>query len=186
MLKINDKLDSRLLLHICCAPCALSPVPEFFGRIEYSGFFFNPNIYDSIEYEKRLFEVEKISEIFKFPLIVSQTSYYDFIDFVKGLENEPEGGARCLKCFELRLSETFKYAKQNNFKYIATTLSTSPHKNISAINAIASRLSERFSGVTFLEYDFKKNEGYKKSIERCKSFSIYRQNYCGCSFSIHK
>jgi len=180
------EIDSRILLHACCAPCALSPVPEFASckNIGYDVFFYNPNIFDEAEYAKRLGEVEKIAQIFKFRLFIQNDGYSKFLQRVEGLENEPEGGGRCVKCFELRLQAAFKFASAGGYKYVATTLTTSPHKNAPLINSIGRKITAEYGdSVRLIEFDFKKNNGFKNSIDYCRKYSIYRQNYCGCHFS---
>ncbi len=185
MFNIKEEIDSRILLHICCAPCALSPVPVFSeSAAGFDAFFYNPNIFDEAEHSRRLDEVKKIAGIFDFKLFIKVDEYSKFLNYVSGLENEPEGGSRCGKCFELRLGAAFDFAAGNGYKYVASSLSTSPHKNINLINSIGASLSIRHGGtVKLIEFDFKKADGYKKSIDYCKKYSIYRQNYCGCHFS---
>ena len=181
----NEKIDSKILLHACCAPCALSPVPEFSASgIDYDVFFYNPNIFDETEHEKRLGEVKKISEIFKFRIFIQKDEYSKFLIYIAGAENEPEGGARCAKCFEMRLTAAFEFAAAGGYKFVATTLSTSPHKNVALINSLGRKIAAGYNNVIrLIEFDFKKNNGYKNSIDYCKKYSIYRQNYCGCHFS---
>ncbi|EKD69648.1 MAG: hypothetical protein ACD_47C00048G0003 [uncultured bacterium] len=182
---VKSEFDSKILLHACCAPCALSPVPEFAAAgLAFDAFFYNPNIYDAAEHDKRLAEVKKIAGIFGFELFIRNDEYSKFLEFVSGLENEPEGAARCAKCIEMRLAAAFEFASAGGYKYVATTLSTSPHKNVKLINSLGAALSEKHGGlVKLIEFDFKKNDGYKNSVDYCKKYSIYRQTYCGCHFS---
>ncbi len=182
---VKSEFDSKILLHACCAPCALAPVPEFTqAGVAFDAFFYNPNIFDGAEHDKRLAEVKKIAGIFGFALFIQNDEYSKFLELVSGLENEPEGGARCAKCIEMRLAAAFEFASAGGYKYVATTLSTSPHKNVKLINSLGAALSEKHGGrVKLVEFDFKKNDGYKVSIDQCKKYSIYRQNYCGCHFS---
>lgn len=182
---IKNEIESRILLHACCAPCALSPVPEFGAAgIDYDVFFYNPNIFDETEHEKRLGEVKKIAEIFKFQLFIQIDQYSNFLTYIAGTESEPEGGARCSKCFEMRLAAAFKFAAAGGYKFVATTLSTSPHKNAGLINSLGRKIAAEYdNAVRLIEFDFKKNNGFKNSIDHCKKHSIYRQNYCGCHFS---
>jgi len=183
-MKELENINEKILLHICCAPCASVPFFELpAAGMNLTGFFYNPNIYDNSEKEKRRLEVKKIEEIFKVRCVYSDDSYERYLDFIKGLENEPEGGARCLKCFEMRLLKSFEYAKNNDFKYVTTTLTISPHKNSKIIHSAGNLIAEKFPDLKFLDFDFKKKEGYKKSIQICSQYSIYRQNYCGCHFS---
>jgi hypothetical protein len=183
---ITTEINSKILLHACCAPCALSPAPEFEASedIDYDVFFYNPNIFDEAEHDKRLGEVKKISEIFKFRLFIQNDEYSKFLEYAAGLENEPEGGTRCVKCFEMRLAAAFKFASAGGYKCVATTLTTSPHKNASLINSLGRKIAAGYdNAIRLIEFDFKKNNGFKSSIDYCKKYSIYRQNYCGCHFS---
>ena len=179
----------KLLLHACCAPCA-SYVLEYLSKyFQIDVFYFNPNIYPTKEYEKRGRELEKLISLMPFDnpvkLIPSEYDPSRFYDAAKGLETEREGGARCTECFELRLSETAKIAKAGNYDWFATTLTVSPHKNAQLINEIGQRLG-RDMGAEYLVSDFKKREGYKRSIELCKQYDIYRQCYCGCEYSLRQ
>ena len=148
--------------------------------------FYNPNITSSTEYDYRYSELKRlVSEMNlgdKVTMIDSDYSPDDFIDSIKGLENEPEGGARCAVCFKQRLKETAKKAVDNSCDYFATTLTISPLKNSSIINSIGESISREVS-VEYLPSDFKKKNGYKRSIELSKEYNLYRQNYCGCVFS---
>lgn len=182
-MKTPETIDKKTLLHICCAPCAAPALLDLSGNDKVTGFFYNPNIHPDEEHEKRLGELPKISEIFKIPYICVRSDYSTFLRFIKGLEEEPEGGARCAKCFELRLSGAFEYAAENGFSYVGTTLSTSPHKNIKLINSTGNAIAEKYNGLEFLEFDFKKKDGFKKSVQLCEKYFIYRQKYCGCHFS---
>lgn len=183
--KIIDGLDGRprLALHSCCAPCS-SYVLEYLSQyFDITLFYYNPNIYPAEEYEHRLREQLRLCELLH---IKTHPCAYDperYFDCVKGLENEPEGGARCTKCFELRLDYTAALAKQLDFPLLTTTLTISPHKNAPLINTIGEKTAEKY-GITWLPGDFKKKNGYLRSIQLCKEYDIYRQNYCGCKFSI--
>lgn len=174
----------RLLLHACCAPCSsycLELLAEFF---EITVFFYNPNISPEEEYLKRYDELSRFIEEGKIKAysVKAQYDYNEFLSVSKGLENEPEGGKRCYKCYRLRLFKTAEYAKNNGFDYFATTLSISPYKNADWLNKLGSEAEERF-GVHYLYADFKKKNGYKRSIELSKIYNLYRQDYCGCAFS---
>lgn len=185
--KVSEQPNKpTLLLHACCAPCA-TYVLEYLSRyFDITLFFCNPNITDTAEYEKRLSELKKLCETADFArnieIVEDNLSSEDFFEYVKGFENEPEGGARCTRCFNLRLLRTAEYAKRENFDYFTTTLTISPHKNADLINRIGSHLSEEH-GVAFLPSDFKKRGGYQRSIVLCREYNIYRQHYCGCEFS---
>jgi len=185
----NIKADNSvptLLLHACCAPCS-SYVLEYLSQyFKIFILYYNPNISPNSEYEYRLNEEKRlISEMnFKNPVEILECTYNpdEFFSKVKGLEKEPEGGARCKVCFELRLRESAKFCKDLGCDYFATTLTISPLKNASLINEIGEQIAEEF-GVKYLPSDFKKKNGYKRSIELSREHNLYRQNYCGCIFS---
>lgn len=179
----------RLLLHSCCGPCS-SYVLEYLSRyFEVTVLFFNPNIYPAAEFDKRLKTQEKLIREMSFEnpvsLIAAPYSFDEFAAVSKGLEAEREGGARCTQCFKLRLKKTAYEAQRLGFDVFATTLSVSPHKNAALLNEIGEAFSEE-TGVKFLAADFKKREGYKRSIELSKQYDLYRQEYCGCEFSMPK
>lgn len=176
----------RLLLHICCAPCSsyvLEYLSEFF---HITLFFYNPNITSENEYNYRIDEAKRL--IAEMPLsgkvdfISGRYDIAEFFSVAKGFENEPEGGERCFRCYELRLRETADFAKKNGFDYFTTTLSISPYKNAEKLNSIGKKLSEEY-GVKYLFSDFKKKNGYKRSIELSQEYNLYRQDYCGCIYS---
>lgn len=172
----------KLLLHSCCAPCSsavLQRVCEFF---DVTVLYYNPNIFPSEEYEKRKSEQIKLCKILNVNFLNCEYNEKDFLTSVLGLENEPEGGARCSKCFYLRLNKTAQIAKENNFDFYGTTLTISPHKNEQLINKIGKFLQEKYN-INFLFADFKKQNGYLQSIKLSKEYNLYRQNYCGCRFS---
>lgn len=182
----KDGITPTLLLHVCCAPCSsycLEYLSEYFNIIV---FYYNPNISYKEEYEYRLSEEKRLISEMKFKnsvrIIESHYDPNEFFDVAKGLENEPEGGKRCLECFKLRLDESCKKAKEIGADYITTTLTISPLKNAQALNEIGSAYAENH-GVSWLFSDFKKREGYKRSITLSKEYNLYRQNYCGCIFS---
>ncbi|WMJ79870.1 epoxyqueuosine reductase QueH [Clostridium sp. MB40-C1] len=184
-IKALDKVPS-LLLHSCCAPCSsyvLEYLSEFFN---ITIFYYNPNIHPENEYRKRVQEQKEfISQLptkTKINFIEGNYNTQEFFNITKGLEEEREGGTRCFKCYELRLREAAKKAKELNFDYFTTVLSISPHKNSEKINEIGEKLAEEFN-IKFLNSDFKKKNGYKRSIELSKEYNLYRQNYCGCVYS---
>ena len=179
----------KLLVHSCCAPCS-SYVLEYLNKyFNITVLYYNPNIYPFEEYEYRKNEQKRLISEMKFENPVSFIdSDYDNNSFnkaVKGLEAEPEGGKRCEKCFELRLNKTAEVAKENGFDYFVTTLSISPLKNAETLNRIGKEVGEKY-GVKYLLSDFKKNNGYKRSIELSREYSLYRQNFCGCVYSKQK
>lgn len=179
----------KLLLHSCCAPCSSYCLEYLSNYFDIGVFYYNPNITDAAEYARRLSEQRRLCDEMPFANCVKVTDGgygpQEFFSAARGLENEPEGGARCLKCFELRLERTAKLAKELNCDYFATTLTLSPLKNAPAINEIGERLGQKY-GVSYLCSDFKKREGYKRSIELSRIYGLYRQNYCGCVFSRRK
>ena len=176
----------RLLLHACCAPCA-SYVLEYLNKYFYiTLFFYNPNIDSAEEYEKRKLELARlVSELsLKNRVSIINGDYNPdlFLNASRGLEGEPERGARCDKCFALRLEESARLAKEQDFDYFCTTLSISPHKNAALLNKIGEDLAVKY-GVPYLPSDFKKKGGYLRSIELSKKYNLYRQDFCGCKFS---
>lgn len=191
MKEINSlKSKPKLLLHSCCAPCSSSVLERLGKFFDITVFFYNPNIDNNEEYFKRQDEeIRLIEELNKenngnnlIKIITNPHLSEDYISVVKGLENEKEGGSRCEKCFNLRLSKTAEFAKLNRFEYFTTTLSVSPHKNAQKLNEIGNIVAKQYD-IKFLMSDFKKQEGYKRSIELSKKYNLYRQDYCGCKFS---
>ena len=175
-----------LLLHSCCAPCS-SYVLEYLSQyFQITVFYYNPNIYPESEYTKRILEQQTLIGQMKSKYPVSfMAGAYDkerFYAMAEGMETLKEGGARCMKCYELRLREAAEVAKKGNFDYFTTTLSISPMKNAVKLNEIGMRLAEEYQ-VAYLLSDFKKKNGYKRSIELSKEYGLYRQDYCGCEFS---
>ena len=175
-----------LLLHCCCAPCSsyvLEYLTEYF-RITVH--FYNPNISEKAEYEKRSAELRRLvsEQTHRYPVTFTEGAYEPekFYETAKGYEDVPEGGERCFRCYRLRLSEAADAAKAGGFSYFTTTLSISPLKNARKLNEIGAEESERV-GVPYLFSDFKKKEGYKRSIVLSQKYSLYRQDYCGCEFS---
>lgn len=175
-----------LLMHSCCAPCSsycLSYLAEFF---KITIFYYNPNISPREEYEKRVQEqIRLIQELpVKYSISFAEGRYdpQRFYDMAKGLEETPEGGARCFQCYEMRQREAAIYAKEHGFDYFTTTLSVSPHKNAQKLNEIGQQLAKEYQ-IPYLVSDFKKKGGYLKSIELSREYDLYRQNYCGCEFS---
>ena len=178
-----------LMIHSCCAPCS-SYVLEYLSEyFKITIFYYNPNIYPESEYTKRILEQQKLIRDMKFRYPVSfLAGKYDkekFYEMAAGMEDLKEGGARCMKCYELRLTETARQAVAGEFNYFTTTLSISPMKNAQKLNEIGVRLGEEY-GVEYLVSDFKKKNGYKRSIELSKEYGLYRQDYCGCEFSLRE
>lgn len=176
----------RLLLHSCCAPCS-SYVLEYLSEyFEITIFYFNPNISPEAEYHYRVEEEKRLIVAMPFsnPVHFLEGEYRPerFLDAVKGYEGEKEGGERCFRCYELRLREAAVLAKKGGFDYFTTTLSISPLKNAEKLNQIGKALAQEY-GVSYLFSDFKKKNGYQRSIELSQEYGLYRQNYCGCVFS---
>jgi predicted adenine nucleotide alpha hydrolase (AANH) superfamily ATPase len=174
----------KILLHVCCAVCCSAVIEQLKGN-EVVLFFSNSNIDSLDEFEKRLLNAKKIAEIYGLNLVVDGYKHKEWINFISGLENEPEKGLRCLKCFEFNLRKTAEKAKEFGISNITTTLTISPHKDSKKIFEIGKRIGKEF-GVNFLELNFKKNDGFKLSGELSKKHNIYRQNYCGCEFSLRR
>ena len=176
----------RLLLHACCAPCS-SAVLEYLSQYFFiTLLYYNPNIAPYEEYEKREAELRRlVSQMhFTHPVELLPCSYNGqaFVEAARGLEGEPEGGKRCEACFRLRLEYAAKEAARLHFDYYTTTLTISPMKNARLLNQLGEELGEKY-GVAHLPSDFKKKDGYKRSIELSKEYGLYRQDYCGCAFS---
>ena len=184
IIKKEEGKNPRLLLQACCAPCS-SYVLEYLSKyFDISILYYNPNIFPEEEFTKRYEEVKRLIKDMnlEIPLINIGYRNEEFEDVIEGLKNEKEGGKRCFKCYELRLRETAKYAKEHNFDYFGTTLSISPYKNANKLNEIGKLLEEEYN-INYLYSDFKKKNGYKRSIELSKIYNLYRQNYCGCIYS---
>ena len=183
---IEEGCTPSILLHSCCAPCSSHVISTLTPHFNITILYYNPNIEPKEEYEHR--KEEEIRFINEYPNI----NKLDFLDCdhenevyhetIKGLENEKEGGARCMKCYLLRLEKTAKIAKEQGYDYFATTLTVSPLKNSKKLNEFGEYLSQKYN-IKYLYSDFKKKEGYKHSIELAKEYNLYRQDYCGCIYS---
>lgn len=182
----NQKKTPTLLLHSCCAPCSSYVLNYLSDYFLITILYYNPNIDTKEEYEKRKNEqIRLIQEMpFKNPVTILDCSYESekYYASVKGLELEKEGGSRCAICYNLRLEKTAQIASLHHFDYFGTTLSVSPYKNAQVLNELGKNLEQKYQ-VAYLYSDFKKREGYKKSIELSKKYALYRQNYCGCVYS---
>lgn len=185
MLKIIESLGGerkKLLLHACCAPCSSACLERLKNYFNVTAFFYNPNIEDA-EYLKRKAELIRfIGETGWADILDCDHDTGEFYSAISGYENCEEGGERCKICFKLRLERTARAAKEGGFDYFCTTLTLSPLKDSAAINAIGGELAEKY-GVSWLYSDFKKQNGYLRSLQLSKEHSLYRQNYCGCVFS---
>ncbi len=173
----------RLLLHICCAGCGIFVSQELRKKYDVTIYYYNPNIDTKDEWEKRLGVVKKIATNFKLKLIFeNKYTHKAWLKKIKGLEKERERGKRCEICYKCRLEKAAKLAQKENFDCFTTTLTVSPHKNSKFINEIGNNLEKKYK-VKFLAKDFKKHDGFKKSVMMSRGLSLYRQNYCGCEFS---
>ena len=176
----------RLLLHSCCAPCSSYTLEYLANYFEITVLYYNPNISPKEEFEKRFAEQKRLIESMpakhKITLIKGEYNYEDFEKIARGYEDVPEGGERCFRCYRLRLSRAAELAREKGFDYFCTTLSISPLKNSQKINEIGYELEKEY-GVAWLPSDFKKREGYKRSIELSREYNLYRQNFCGCIYS---
>lgn len=174
----------KLLLHACCAPCSSSVLLKIARYFDITILFYNPNITDYDEYLKRKKELEEFLSMANYNIKLLDCNYYveKFIDMAYPLRDLKEGSVRCYKCYLMRLTETAKMAKKYNFDYFTTTLSVSPYKNSKWLNEIGKSLEDEYQ-VKYLYSDFKKKDGYKKSIELSLKYHLYRQDYCGCVYS---
>jgi len=176
----------KILVHACCAPCASYSVEklisEGFSPVIY---FYNPNIFPVEEFQKRKEELVKFCETKGYELVLGEEDFESWDFAVKGLEDEKEGGKRCLACFQFRLEKTARLAKEKGYRGFTTVLTISPHKNSEAIIRIGKEIASECE-IDFIEENFKKNDGFKKSLELSEEYGFYRQNYCGCRFSIRK
>jgi len=175
-------MKKSLLLHICCAPDATVSVERLLPGYDITCYFFNPNIHPEEEYHLRLSEAQRLARDMNIPLAWGDYSSKLWMEAVRGLEEEPEGGKRCEVCFSFRLDGTAKYAAQHGFKAFSTVLTVSPHKNADTINKIGSEIGRHY-GLEFLCLDLKKKDGFGRSVALSKHYKLYRQNYCGCLFS---
>lgn len=194
------KVDRRkLLLHSCCGPCSTGVIERLVSEYDVTVFFYNPNIYPKEEYLRRLSAQKKFIESFnktrkagetekgvltfhQVVLLVGEYNQDEFFEAVKGLESEKEGGQRCVECYGLRLERTAQVAQLGGFDIFATTLTVSPYKDYGTITEIGLFLGEKY-GIEYLATDFKKQNGYQRSIELSKEYGLYRQDYCGCIYS---
>lgn len=176
----------RLLLHVCCAPCSSAVLELLCAHFDVTCYYYNPNISPRSEFDKRIAELRRLTDempLSKKPAVIEGA--YDetrFSDIARGLEDLPEGGERCFKCYRLRLSETAKLAREQGYEYFTTTLSVSPYKNAAKLNQLGGELAKEY-GVSYLFSDFKKSDGYLRSIRMSEKYRLYRQNYCGCVYS---
>ena len=190
-IKLDEIINSldytpKLLLHSCCAPCSSAVIERLTKYFDITILYYNPNIEPYEEYLKRKEEeirfIKEFNSVNKLDILDCDYDNLKYHEEVKGLEECPEGGQRCHKCYELRLKYCALKAKENNYDYFGTTLTVSPYKNAQVLNQIGEKLQDEFN-IKYLFSDFKKKDGYKRSIELSKDFNLYRQDYCGCIYS---
>lgn len=186
----GDGRIPSLLLHSCCAPCSSYCIETLSEYFHVTVFYYNPNIYPDEEYYHRVKEQQNFIQKFptKYPVSFIEGDFEKerfYSEVAKGLEKEPERGARCMKCYDLRLRETAKRAKAEGMDYFCTTLSISPMKDAQALNQIGLAIGQEL-GIAYLPSDFKKNNGYLRSCEISREYDMYRQDYCGCVFSVRE
>lgn len=170
----------KLLLHVCCGPCSTHVINVLKQEYDVTLYFYNPNIHPKAEYEKRLDEAKKVADTMDLPLIEGPYDPEVWFDKIKGLEHEPENGKRCPVCFDLRLKKTAEYADEHGFDLFTTTLTVSPYKDAEKVNESGLKFEIK---AKFLGSNFKKKDGYRKSIQLSNEMGLYRQHYCGCVYS---
>lgn len=175
----------KILLHICCIGCGAYVSKLLSDEFDVKLFFYNPNIFPREEYEKRLEEIERVAREFDLSVIQGEYDHAAWLEKIKGLEKEAEKGKRCLICYNDRLEETAKKAEELGIENFTSTLTVSPHKLANEISRIGNELSEKYS-IDFYDKDFKKQDGFRKAVLLSKELKLYRQEYCGCEFSIRK
>ena len=179
---MNEAGKPRLLLHACCAPCSTSVLERLVREYHVTGYFYNPNIHPSNEYTTRLFEAKEYYGEQGIPLVAEEYDEDVWHTLVQGHEGDPERGERCTICYRMRLERTARKARELGMDIFGTVLTISPHKDAARINSLGEELAKEY-GVRFLVADFKKRDGYKRSIEISREKDLYRQNYCGCIYS---
>lgn len=183
--KLNSK--PKLLIHACCGICSSSVIEKLNNFFQITILYYNPNTYPEEEYIKRYNTLKELIDKMKLSIEIIEVGYDSerFYSASKGLENEKEGGLRCTECFKMRLDKTAQIAKEKNYDYFSTTLTVSPHKNSKIINKIGEELEKKYQ-IKYLFSDFKKKDGFKRSNELSRKYNLYRQNYCGCKFSLEE
>lgn len=178
----KEGVKPKLLLHSCCAPCSSAVIERLKDVFDLTVYYYNPNLDSEKEFELRAEEQKRLCSLFNIKCVVEPFIPEEFLSQIKGLEEEKEGGKRCAKCFYIRLKKSAQMAKEGDYDYFTTTLTISPLKNANMLNTIGNAVGKEV-GVMFLPSDFKKKNGYYRSIELSKQYELYRQNYCGCIFS---
>ncbi|MFA6098375.1 MAG: epoxyqueuosine reductase QueH [Patescibacteria group bacterium] len=176
-------VKEKLLLHICCATCAAYVIEALQKNYEVIAFFYNPNIYPAKEYAIRLNEVKSYCDENSIPLVIEKPDQKNWFELIKGHEKDPEKGERCTICYRMRLEKTADYASKHDFFIYTTDLSISPHKDAVRLNMLGNELGCKYD-IKYLSADFKKNDGFKKAMVISRNMCFYRQNYCGCLFSL--
>lgn len=177
-----EPVRKSMLLHICCGPCSVYVAPMLNVQFQVTGYFYNPNLDSPEEYQKRLHEAKRVAEISGFPLLAPPFNPDPWKKAILGLEMEPEGKERCRRCINLRLLKTAEAAKEGGFDVFCTTMTVAPMKNADLINNEGSRIAGALD-ILYLSSDFKKKDGYRKTVELSRKYGLYRQNYCGCIYS---
>lgn len=183
--QIGENSKKKILLHSCCAPCSCAILEYLKKYLDISIYFYNPNITDKEEYSLRLNEQKTFNKEMKYNMSIIEGNYSpikEFIEKIKGLEKEKEGGKRCFQCYKIRMEETAKKAKDLKYDYFGTVLSISPLKNVQWINEIGIELEKKYK-ISYFRGDFKKKSRYLRSVQLSKEYHLYRQDYCGCIFS---
>ncbi len=172
----------KLLLHTCCGPCATAVIEQLTPRFEIECFWYNPNIQPEAEYQRRLEGMRVVAEAAALPLIEAEYDEAGWEAAITGLQQEPEGGWRCQVCFKYRLQRTAQHAAEHGFTHFATTLGVSPYKNVKGINTIGEQYAQQL-GLSFVAENFRKRNGFQRSVQLSRELHLYRQNYCGCRYS---
>ncbi|MEO0025721.1 MAG: epoxyqueuosine reductase QueH [candidate division WOR-3 bacterium] len=178
-------MNPRLLLHICCGPCATVVIERLQGQYQITSFFYNPNIFPPKEYQRRCEAAERVAAFYNIRLIPGVYDHEAFLRAVSGLELEPEGGSRCHVCFRLRLLAAARQAKELGFTLFASALTVGPNKQAAVIDSLGAEVGAGL-GIGFLAGDWKKQDGFRRSVELSRQLDLYRQHYCGCEFSLKK
>lgn len=179
-------MENKILLHACCAICSSYPIKALMDLdFEPVVYFYNPNIFPQEEYLKRLDAQKTLCDFHKCELIIEEYNPEEYFDCVKGMEDEPEKGARCDLCFKMRLEKSALKASELGIKNLTTSIVISPHKNFQKISEIGMKVAKLY-GINYLAIDFKKKDGFLKTNQISKNLGLYRQNYCGCKFSMRK
>lgn len=172
----------KMLLHVCCAPCSSAVLERLRDEFDITGYFYDPNIHPEEEYIRRLEEGRRFYREIGIPLIEAPYDAERWFAKTAEFKEAPEGGIRCEICYDMRLNKAAGFARENNFDIFATVLSISPHKKAEKINNIGRSIAEKY-GIKFYEADFKKKDGFKRSLELSREYNLYRQDYCGCIYS---